>query len=398
MPKLSRNVTILAIGQALTSTVVSLLTSVSSLSGNLLAPNPSLSTVPVTATVIGTLVMMYPASALMGRLGRRSGFLVKAAIGIIGGLTAMVGMMLHLFPILVLGAFLLGLFNAFGQYYRFAAIDAAREPAHRATAVAIVTGAGVVGGITGPFLASKFADSMAQAPFAGAFLALTFVCVALAVSQLFLAANLGFEHQPSEGTPKEKLVLSGAFLHCSLICAIGFAVMTLVMNAAPLSIHHHGFGVHESAIVLQAHFAMMYLPSFTNPLLIRYVGLRGLVVLGIIAGAVGCLMVSVTNQNLTTFMIELGLSGISWNFMFNGGTLLLANTYPPHLKTQAQGMNSMLVYSANVAAAFASGALLANAGWMALNLVGIPILLLAVWSLRATTLDDANPGQPSVAR
>src|SRR5690348_2805152 len=89
----SRDILILAIGQALTSTVVSLLTSVSSLSGAFLAPLPSLSTVPVTATVLGTLSMIYPASALMGRLGRRSGFLFKAAVGVVGGAICAVGLL-----------------------------------------------------------------------------------------------------------------------------------------------------------------------------------------------------------------------------------------------------------------------------------------------------------------
>ena len=66
MPMPSRDVIILSVGQALTSTVVSLLTSVSSLSGAYLAPSRSLATVPVTATVLGTLLMIYPASTLMG--------------------------------------------------------------------------------------------------------------------------------------------------------------------------------------------------------------------------------------------------------------------------------------------------------------------------------------------
>ena len=60
----SRDVVVLAAGQALTSTVVSLLTSVSSLSGAHLAPAPALATVPVTASVLGTLAMMYPAHAV----------------------------------------------------------------------------------------------------------------------------------------------------------------------------------------------------------------------------------------------------------------------------------------------------------------------------------------------
>ena len=85
MPMPGRDVLVLAAGQALTSTVVSLLTSVSSLSGAYLAPARALAPLPVTATVLGTLLMIYPASALMGRLGRRGGFMFKAGVGMLGG-------------------------------------------------------------------------------------------------------------------------------------------------------------------------------------------------------------------------------------------------------------------------------------------------------------------------
>ena len=133
MPMPNRDILVLAAGQALTSTVVSLLTSVSSLSGAYLAPSPALSTVPVTASVLGTLIMIYPASALMGRLGRRGGFMFKAGIGIMGGAVCALALIAASFLALIAGTFLLGLFSAFGQYYRFAAIDAARTPksAHR---------------------------------------------------------------------------------------------------------------------------------------------------------------------------------------------------------------------------------------------------------------------------
>jgi MFS family permease len=112
----SRDIVVLAAGQALTGTVMSLLTSVSSLSGAYLAPSPSLSTLPVTATVLGALLMIYPASELMGRLGRRGGFMFKAGVGVIGGAVSFVGLALANFAVLVVGTFLLGLFSAFGQY------------------------------------------------------------------------------------------------------------------------------------------------------------------------------------------------------------------------------------------------------------------------------------------
>src|SRR5690242_7569428 len=106
----SKDIVVLAMGQALTGTVTSLLTSVSSLSGAYLAPAPSLSTLPVTATILGALLMIYPASTLMGRLGRRGGFMVKAGIGIVGGVVATRALLAGNFTVLIVGTFLLGIF------------------------------------------------------------------------------------------------------------------------------------------------------------------------------------------------------------------------------------------------------------------------------------------------
>ncbi len=379
MATLSKDIFVLAAGQALTSTVVSLLTSVSSLSGAYLAPSAALATVPVTATVLGTLLMIYPASALMARMGRRSGFMLKAALGIFGGAICCAGLVMSSFAVLILGAFLLGLFSAFGQYYRFAAIDAARSPAERTSAVSLVTGCGVIGGVLGPYLGSRFAGSFGSIPYAGAFLALALVCVVLAISQLLLSADLGLKTAADAPTSAPtRFTLGKGFYMASAICAIGFAVMTLVMNAAPLSIQHAGHGMHASALVLQAHFVLMYLPSFFNPLLVRWMGLRGLVATGIAAGVAGCLLTLWPEQTIGVYMVELGLSGIAWNFIFNGGTLLLTDTYPNAARARAQGLNSLFVYSANVLASFMAGVLLETSGWQMVNFVCLPLLACAL--------------------
>src|SRR6185312_3210776 len=281
-----------------------------------LAPTPALSTVPVTATVLGTLMMIYPASTLMGRLGRRGGFMVKAGIGIAGGVVCALALLAANFAVLIVGTFLLGIFSAFGQYYRFAAIDAARSPEERTSAVAIVTGGGVVGGVAGPFLGSHFADVLASVPYAGAFAALSIVCVCLAASQFLLSANLGRDARGTEATAAAPpFTLNTAFLKASAICAIGFAIMTLTMNAAPLSLHQCGFSLAASSMVLQVHFALMYLPSFINPALVSWIGLRGLITAGVAAGAAGCLLTALTEQTLGVYVLELGLSGVAWNFI-----------------------------------------------------------------------------------
>ena len=157
--------------------------------------------------------------------------------------------------------------------------------------------------------------------------------------------------------------------------------MTLTMNAAPLSLHQCGFPLAASSLVLQVHFALMYLPSFINPALVSRIGLRGLITAGVIAGAMGCLLTAVTEQTLGVYVVELGLSGMAWNFIFNGGTLLLASTYPASGKTRAQGLNSLLVYSANLVASFAAGALMASSGWQVVNLACLPLLAVAALAL-----------------
>jgi MFS family permease len=387
MPMPSRDVLILAAGQAMTSTVVSLLTSVSSLSGAYLAPAPALSTAPVTATVLGTLVMVYPASSLMARLGRRGGFMFKAGFGVIGGAVCTLALFAASFVALIAGTFLLGIFSAFGQYYRFAAIDAARSVEERTAAVAVVTGAGVVGGVAGPFLGGTFGGVMRTAPYAGAFVALSLVCAALAASQSLLSADLGRGGgSRGETPPAPGFTLNTGFIRASAICAAGFAVMTLTMNAAPLSLHLCGYSLPVSSAVLQVHFALMYLPSLLNPALVAAIGLRGLVALGVAASGAGCLLSMLTEQTPAVYAVALGLSGLGWNFMFNGGTLLLADTYPASRRSRAQGLNSLIVYGANLAASLSAGALLAAYGWTIVNLACLPLLAVALAALRSGRL------------
>src|SRR6185437_4848248 len=214
--------------------------------------------------------------------------------------------------------------------------------------------------------------------------------VCLAASQFLLSADLGRDAPSSEArAAAPSFTLNAAFLKASAICAIGFAVMTLTMNAAPLSLHQCGFSLAASSMVLQVHFALMYLPSFINPALVSCIGLRGLITAGVAAGAAGCLLTALTEQTLGIYVLELGLSGIAWNFIFNGGTLLLASTYPAAGKTRAQGLNSLFVYSANLVASFAAGALMASYGWQVVNLACLPLLVaavLALWPRRVTTV------------
>lgn len=391
----SKDIIVLAVGQALTTTVISMLTTVSSLSGAYLSPHPSLSTLPVTATVIGTLLMIYPASWLMGILGRKGGFMFKAGVGVFGGIICCVSLLFDHFYVFLLGTLLLGVFNAFGQYYRFAAIDAAKNASEHTSAIAVVMGAGVVGGIAGPFLSSHFSELFSPIPYAGSFVAIITICVFLALSQMFLSSDLGRTVGSTIDIDTVKIpdqnykLLNTNFIQISIICTIAFAVMTLTMNAAPLSLHKSSFTLTTASIVLQLHFIMMYLPSFFNPSLVKIIGLKGLVIIGILASTLGCSLTLLPSQSFEIYMIELGLSGIGWSFMFNGGTLLLAKTYSPAMKTKAQGLNSLFVYIGNIVASFSAGTLMYLSGWQLVNLICIPLLCLSLfilWKIRFSNI------------
>ena len=89
-----------------------LFTAMTSLSGAYSGADEVLATVPVTATVVGTLLMIYPASTLMGRLGRRGGFMFKAGVGVLGGAICATALLAANFALLIAGTFLLGIFSA----------------------------------------------------------------------------------------------------------------------------------------------------------------------------------------------------------------------------------------------------------------------------------------------
>ena len=53
---------------------------------------------------------------------------------------------------------------------------------------------------------------------------------------------------------------------------------------------------------------------------------------------------------------------------------MVASTYSNSQKTRAQGINSLIVYGANVAASLAAGILVAQYDWQVVNLACFPMV------------------------
>src|SRR4030095_3309349 len=103
-----RNVLLLTLTQATSSTSVTLVAAVGSLAGYALASNKALATLPSTMAVIGTALSTIPASLLMQRVGRPLGFVVGALFATAGGLISVAAMAHGQFWLLTAAALLLG--------------------------------------------------------------------------------------------------------------------------------------------------------------------------------------------------------------------------------------------------------------------------------------------------
>ena len=146
-----RNVLILALSQALMLSAIVLSMALAAILGSMLAPDKGLVTLPLAAMVIGTAIASLPAAMLMRRYGRRPGFLVGALLGIGGSLVCAYALHASDFAAFVIGHLLLGSYQGFANYYRFAAVEAA-GPNHAGKAIPLVVTGGVVAAFLGPQL------------------------------------------------------------------------------------------------------------------------------------------------------------------------------------------------------------------------------------------------------
>ena len=121
----------------------------SALVGFSLTETKALATLGATTYVLGSALATMPASLWMARVGRRTGFMTGALVNIGGCALAAVALWLHSFALFCVATAVIGIYNAIGLQYRFAAAEVA-APADRAKAISLVLAGGIVGGFLGP--------------------------------------------------------------------------------------------------------------------------------------------------------------------------------------------------------------------------------------------------------
>lgn len=370
------NIALLALAQAMYFTASIGMISFGGLVGQMLSNDPMYATLPVALMVVGTTITTFPASYLMKRVGRKAGFILGASMGALSGALAAYAIFEANFVLFAAAAMMLGSYQAFAQYYRFAAVETAPSD-YTSRAVSFVLVGGVIAAVSGPYMARISKDWFEPVTFAGSFIAISIVSVMALVPLLALKMPAKVSDEESHGAerPLREIVRQPVFIAASLNSCTSYGLMVLVMTATPLAMVACSFTPEIASQVIQWHVLGMFVPSFFTGILIKRFGLLPILFLGMALFAASAIA-AVSGVELDNFTIALILLGVAWNFLYVGGSSLLTQAYTPAEKAKTQALNEFLINIVAATASFSSGGLLAFSGWEAVNLGAFPLLAL----------------------
>jgi len=383
------NALILAAGAAVHGGIPPIHIALGGLAGwTMLGPDKSLATLPVTTFLVGSAVGAIPAAQLMRRVGRRAGFMFGTLFAMTGAILAGLMIMLDSFLGFCLAVVVSGFAQSFVQQYRFAAADIG-PPDFRARAISWVLAGGVVAAVIGPQTAIHTRDLLAPVPFAGAYFAMAGLALItlLILTTLGGAARLPPPTAAHGGRPFAEIATQPRFV-VAVMCGVGaYALMSLVMTAAPLAMVGHDHSHDHATLGIQWHVIAMFAPSFVTGTLIARFGYDLVTGAGFLLLALTA-VVALTGYELLNFWSALIVLGVGWNFGFIGATSMLMSTHRPEERATVQGANDFLVFGIVALASLLSGRLLATVGWEWINISVFPVVALCIAAIAAVSLRE----------
>jgi MFS family permease len=378
------NARVLACAQALGGANPSIVVSLGGLVGQTLA-DKGIATLPVSLMNLGLALGTIPAAVAMRRFGRRSGYILGATLGVVGGSIAAGGIALSSFVLFCLGTFVAGFYASYVQSYRFGATDAA-SAGFRPRAISWVMAGGIAGGIIGPQTVIWMRDLVPGAMFAGAFLGQAALALVSILVLSVLRPTPAPVETPGGGRPLSEIARQPRFITAVAAGLVSFGMMSFVMTAAPVAMVDCGLPVSSAALGIQWHILAMFGPSFvTGPLIVRF-GKERVTAAGLSLMACAA-VVGLSGLTIAHFWAALVLLGVGWNMGFIGATAMVTDCYRPEERAKVQGANDFLIFGSVAVASFSSGRLLSVGGWEIVNWlvfppVAVALVLIALHSLR----------------
>lgn len=372
--KLPRNVWLLTISQALMLSVSSMVVFVGGLVGSQLAPVANLATLPVASTVVGTAVAIPPVTLLMNTIGRRRSFFIIGFYSILVAFLASYAISISSFYLFCVSTFLFGVTYACVMQFRFASMESVSEELIPRAASMVLIG-GIAAAFFGPEIAVLGKDIL-KVEFAGSFILLAGL---FAIALLFLT---GFKNPITQNTanespqrPLKEIFKQRVFWVSILSATIGYAVMSFIMTATPVSMHvMEGHSLGHTKWVIQSHIVAMFLPSLVTAWIIKKLGVSKMMITGLIAYVI-CIAIAFAGKHLGNYWVSLILLGVGWNFLFIGATTLLPQCYKPSERFRVQAVNDFVIFGTQAVASLSAGWFIFAVGWKILLLINLPFIL-----------------------
>jgi len=389
---MNKNLFILALSQIFSFTAAPVTVFLSGIIGSQISPVKSLATLPMSISVVGIAIGAIIATKVMSLIGRKHGFILASTGNLLVSILAAYSIMYQNFILFCFANFFLGIGMAFTHQYRFAAAESV-EKNMAPKAISIILFGGIISAFLGPSLANYAKNLVSETLYVGSYLALALLTFIPAILFLFYESKSKIEtNLEYTGRSYIELILQPRFIQAIAASAFGYAIMTFLMTATPISMHvMENMSLNKTSIVIQFHVAAMFLPSLLTGHLIKKFGHSNIIYAGVFLCSI-TLIASIFEQSFFNYMFALIFLGLGWNFLFISGTSLLVLTYKEEEKYKAQGMNDFVVYSIHAIGSLSAGIFIALTNWKTMNIICIPFMVLIILTtIRAEILDKKKP-------
>ena len=378
---LNKNLVILSLSQIFSFTAAPITVFLSGIIGSQISPIKSLSTLPMSISVVGIAVGAIFATKLMSLIGRKAGFIFASLGNSLVSLLAAYSIMEQNFILFCFANFFLGVGMAFTHQYRFAAAESV-EKDKIPKAISIILLGGIISAFIGPGIANYSKDIVSDQLYVGSYISLSILMFIPAILFLFYENILKLKTEIKySGRSYLELISQPKFLQAMIASAFGYAIMTFLMTATPLSMHvMEKISLDKTSMVIQFHVASMFLPSLLTGHLIKKIGHSLVMYAGIFLYCI-TILISFFDQTYMNYMFALIFLGLGWNFLFISGTSLLVLTYKEEEKFKAQGLNDFIVYSIHAIGSLSAGILIVLTNWKFMNMMCIPLLIIIILTI-----------------
>ena len=347
------------------------------------APTPWLASVPYGLQFFATLLAAYPLTVLFGWLGRKLIVTASLSLGILAGVTGYLSVREDSFLYLCSAMFALGIFTASIASLRFAATELVTEQL-RARALALTSFGGTFAALLGPTLA-MLAPLLLGLDFRQS-VYLVMIAVVFVIAILIIITPFGSKraelslskNDRPQGEDGNGILFAGTlFLFVTFCGATGYGIMSGVMIATGLEMEQVGIADVPRTQLIQYHVLAMYGPSLFTGSILQRLGQRNFLSLGIFLLAMSPIT-GLFAPAYWAFAISLIFLGFGWNFLYVGGSAIIAARFTGQDKLRSQGLFDTATSMFSAIASISAAMILSVLSWNGLMYAGLAMIAIMV--------------------